>query len=432
MHQETLKKIVAELDQTLVGRFVGKIFQLTPVSLAVDFGLRQGVYLYLSVEPQRPRTYLISSEVKQLVKQAISPSQFVQTMRTRLSGGSLVSVTRDSSDRIVRFAFLVKDDTGESHNRVLIAQLTGRSANLLILDDAGCIVNVLRPGNGLGQQIGERYQTLPVPRPASSREGEPLEQGDFPSLSAAADHYYKILEADEGFTARVKAIRDRLRKEISKKLKLQKNLQLDLLSHGDPEQHKRMGNLLLANLANAQREGDKFKVLDYYSEGQPLIEIDVDENTTLQDAARVYFARYTKGKRANEEITSRLGQIQKELAVLREQEKQLEEKIAQHDPLVLLSFEPPPLPAPSRGSKQKPPEKIPGVRRYRSSDGYEIIVGRGAQRNDYLTFRVARPNDLWLHAADYPGSHVIVRRPDRAEIPHRTIIEAAQLAAKFS
>jgi predicted ribosome quality control (RQC) complex YloA/Tae2 family protein len=52
--------------------------------------------------------------------------------------------------------------------------------------------------------------------------------------------------------------------------------------------------------------------------------------------------------------------------------------------------------------------------------------------NDELTFRTARPYDLWLHAADYPGSHVVVRNPTRKEIPHRTIIEAAELAANFS
>jgi predicted ribosome quality control (RQC) complex YloA/Tae2 family protein len=61
-----------------------------------------------------------------------------------------------------------------------------------------------------------------------------------------------------------------------------------------------------------------------------------------------------------------------------------------------------------------------------------VLVGRTARDNDQLTFRVARPNDLWLHAGDYPGSHVIVRNSSRRDIPHRTIIEAAQLAAKFS
>jgi predicted ribosome quality control (RQC) complex YloA/Tae2 family protein len=83
-------------------------------------------------------------------------------------------------------------------------------------------------------------------------------------------------------------------------------------------------------------------------------------------------------------------------------------------------------------AKAKEPKRIPGTRRYRSSDGYEVIVGRTARDNDNLTFRVARPNDLWLHAGDYPGSHVIVRNANRRELPQRTVIEAAQLAAKFS
>jgi predicted ribosome quality control (RQC) complex YloA/Tae2 family protein len=77
-------------------------------------------------------------------------------------------------------------------------------------------------------------------------------------------------------------------------------------------------------------------------------------------------------------------------------------------------------------------EKISGVRRYLSTDGYEILVGRAARDNDNLTFRVAQPNDLWMHTGDYPGSHVVVRNPTRKEIPQRTLIEAAQLAGKFS
>jgi predicted ribosome quality control (RQC) complex YloA/Tae2 family protein len=61
-----------------------------------------------------------------------------------------------------------------------------------------------------------------------------------------------------------------------------------------------------------------------------------------------------------------------------------------------------------------------------------VLVGRAARDNDNLTFKIAQPNDLWLHSGDYPGSHVVVRNPTRKEIPHRTIIEAAQLAGRFS
>ena len=65
----------------------------------------------------------------------------------------------------------------------------------------------------------------------------------------------------------------------------------------------------------------------------------------------------------------------------------------------------------------------------RSSDGYRILVGRGARDNDRLTLHVARGRDLWLHARDFAGSHVVIPRPDTRPVPERTIEEAAQLAA---
>ena len=72
------------------------------------------------------------------------------------------------------------------------------------------------------------------------------------------------------------------------------------------------------------------------------------------------------------------------------------------------------------------------ARNFTSSDGFEILVGKGAKDNDYLTFRVAKSNDLWLHAADYPGSHVVIRSQNKQEFPNKTLLEAAQLAAFYS
>lgn len=65
-------------------------------------------------------------------------------------------------------------------------------------------------------------------------------------------------------------------------------------------------------------------------------------------------------------------------------------------------------------------------------DGCEILIGKAAADNDALTFRVARPNDLWLHAAGYAGSHVVVRAPDGAEVPRHVLERAAELAAFHS
>ena len=61
-----------------------------------------------------------------------------------------------------------------------------------------------------------------------------------------------------------------------------------------------------------------------------------------------------------------------------------------------------------------------------------MLVGRNDRDNDVLTFRVARSLDVWMHAADYPGSHVVISNPSRNPVPQRTIAEAAELAAFYS
>lgn len=68
-------------------------------------------------------------------------------------------------------------------------------------------------------------------------------------------------------------------------------------------------------------------------------------------------------------------------------------------------------------------------------DGFEILVGRGARENDELTFRVARPRDLWLHAHGHAGSHVVVRAAGdgaSTDVPRHVLERAAELAAFHS
>ncbi|WP_438018385.1 NFACT RNA binding domain-containing protein [Sorangium sp. So ce315] len=66
-------------------------------------------------------------------------------------------------------------------------------------------------------------------------------------------------------------------------------------------------------------------------------------------------------------------------------------------------------------------------------DGFEVLVGRGDEDNDALTFDIAEPHDLWLHVAGgTPGSHVIVRNPERVEVPRGVVERAAAAAAWYS
>jgi predicted ribosome quality control (RQC) complex YloA/Tae2 family protein len=408
VHPQLLQRIVEELRTNLTGRYLGKIFQLSPVSFAFDFGLR-GQFLFVSVDPASPRLYLIRRRVKELEKQSITLGAFGQVLRTKLSGSSMVGVEKEPTDRIVRVTF---------ESLTLLVQLTGRTADLFLLNESRQIEAVLRT------EIEGIYQPPPV-RETRVEEDLPEVTG---SPSEYADAYFSELEKNKQFESRANNARAQVLKSIRQKRKLQDNLQQDLAGHGDPEEHKRIGDLLLANIATAERSGNKVSLTDYYAEGAPTIELEIDENMSLQDEAAKHFRQYAKAKHAREEIAVRMAQINEEISQLNHRLQELARIIEEKDEAALA----PKAPAKTPSRKQGKTPAISGVRRYMSSDGYEILVGRAARDNDNLTFKIAQPNDLWLHTGDYSGSHVVVRNPTRKEIPHRTIIEAAQLAGRFS
>jgi predicted ribosome quality control (RQC) complex YloA/Tae2 family protein len=420
LDQSLIHRVVEELRIALSGRFFGKIYQLSPISFAIDFGLR-GDFLLISVDPSNPRFYLTHRRTKDLEKQSLSLNAFGQAMRSRLSGAHFVSISKDPLDRIVRVTFRTDDVFWR-----LVVQLTGRTADVFLLDELNRIVAVLREHQDT--RLNQVYQPPPLPLKETSTT---LNLMDGPP-SAQLDKHFTAIDAARAFDAKAKTIRSRLTKSLRQQRTLREHLHEDIVRHGDPEEHKRTGDLLLANIATAVRKGNKVQLTDYYAEGAPTIELEVDENRSLQDEAAMRFRQYTKAKRAAEEIADRLKQIDREMVTLEQRLEQLDQIIQSRDETALDSFEKP-KPAPKvQPKKSAKPEKLSGVRRYLSTDGYEILVGRAARDNDNLTFRLAHPNDLWMHAGDYPGSHVVVRNPTRKEIPHRTIIEAAQLAGRFS
>lgn len=424
MDQLIIQRVVEELRSTLTGRFLGKIFQLSPASFAFDFGLR-GEYLLVSIDPASLRLYLIRRSVKELNRLSIPLTAFAQTLRSTLAGAHLTDISRDPLDRIVRLTFR-SDGENTIIFRRLVIQLTGRTAELFLLDELNRIRAALR--DPAHTRLLEHYS----PPPGPQKEPAELRLAGPGSVSNQLDAHFTALEAAKAFDSRARNLRSGLSKAIRQQLTLSEHLQQDLRRHGNPDEHRKIGDLLLANIATAVRDGNKVRLSDYYAEGAPTIEVEVDEKQTLQEAAELRFRQYTKAKRAAEEIAARLEQIKVKSAALERRLQELDQIIAARDEAALRSFEKPP-PAPKvQPKKREKKEKISGVRRYLSTDGYEILVGRAARDNDNLTFRIAQPNDLWMHAGDYPGSHVVVRNPTRKEIPHRTIIEAAQLAGRFS
>lgn len=257
------------------------------------------------------------------------------------------------------------------------------------------------------------------------------------SLSEAADQYYSARGPALALREEYSALKQTLSREINRRESALSAIESDRSRFEHPEKLRRCGDLILANLANARLDGTLVTVVDYYDPNQAEIQIEIPEGATLQETASDYFARYQKARRALAAIASREQEVSLNLAPLKQLLLRLEQEPTV-DCIADVNKSSEQLLGISRGARPDKDKRARGSggyafgRRFKSSDGYEIVVGRNDRDNDALTFRVAKPYDIWLHAADYPGSHAIIRNPTRAAPPHRTITEAAELAAFYS
>ena len=193
------------------------------------------------------------------------------------------------------------------------------------------------------------------------------------------------------------------------------------------DKYRIYGELLNA-YAYSIPEGVKSCEVDNYYTGEK-VRIPLDPMLTPNQNAKKYFDRYTKLKRTYEALTALdLATNEGDLAQIR-QELEDSGLVRRH----------------AGGGKKRPGFDKSGKKgrartpvskplHYISSDGYDIYVGKNNTQNDQLTFHFAEPGDIWMHANDIPGSHVILRSGGRSmdEIPDRAFEEAASLAAWYS
>ena len=193
--------------------------------------------------------------------------------------------------------------------------------------------------------------------------------------------------------------------------------------------------------------GAKSCELDNYYTGEK-IRVPLDPTLTATQNARKYFDRYTKLKRTNEALTALTAEVRSEIDHLESIRTSLDLATNEGDlAQIRQELEDSGLIRRHTGGGKKRPgyDKSSGKKgrartpvskplHYISSDGCDIYVGKNNIQNDQLTFHFADPDDIWMHANDMPGSHVILRSGGRSmeEIPDRAFEEAASLAAWYS
>lgn len=196
------------------------------------------------------------------------------------------------------------------------------------------------------------------------------------------------------------------------------------------------GELLTANLYRLEKGQTEAVLENYYEEGAPPVTIPLDSTLTPNENSQAYFKKYLKAKNTREALASRIEQARQELAYLEGIRTALElaadlPEVAEVRQELQEQGYLKEAPRPGAGKNKQKEKHVPKPLSLRSSDGFELFVGKNNKQNDYLTLRLAREEDIWLHTKDIPGAHVVIRTEGR-QVPPATLEEAATLAAYFS
>ena len=269
-------------------------------------------------------------------------------------------------------------------------------------------------------RIKGRAVYFPVKLPTLEPEGK------FATLSEAQwetiDSVKETVETEDLQEATLKGIDNRLKRVR----RLLANLDTDIAQAADYERYRQNADLLKIHLAELRRGMASIDVDDLYNEGM-TVNIPLDPALNGTENIEQYSRRYRKGKEGLALLERRRDNIRQDLESMEKArmlfERNFEEASHRYPEFLSKAA----TPAASSTAVRRP------YREYQTSTGLTVFVGKTGGDNDRTTFEYARPYDLWFHASQCPGSHVVMRFPNKTFEPSkREIEEVATIAAFFS
>ena len=260
---------------------------------------------------------------------------------------------------------------------------------------------------------------------------EDLRQEQFPDISSLLQAFY----AKKDTFSRIRQKSTELRKVLSSAIERTSkkyDIQRKQLRDTEKRDKYKVYGELLQTYGYEAKTGDKsITVMNYYTNEELMIPL--DETLSPLENANKYFAKYNKLKRTYEASLKLVEESKTALDQLLSLQNSMEIATTEGDlaeikeEMVLAGI----IKAkPSKKGGGKPEKSKP--LHYISSDGFHMYVGKNNLQNDRLTFKTAGPKDLWFHAKEMPGSHVIVKLEGEEDVPDATYEEAARLAAYYS
>lgn len=433
MDLDTLVKVVDELATLLPGARVDKVVQVVDHDLFLGLHQsRKNYFLLLSPQRDLPRIHLVSRKPSGTTLSA----GFFLSLKKHLTGARFDGIHLVNGDRVVELQFTTR---GAVH--MLIFELIGTSANVLLLDQQRTILAVLRPvspGDSVRRPLlpGLSYEP-PVSRPGASKAKGRIEPIFLPEgnsgtalVNRAVERWYERIIAERETSALRQELIAVVIRAAGKVVRRREAVAKDVMGAKQGDTFRLMGELVLAN-KHLLAKGQLAAELSGYD--GTTVSVALDPSRSPAENASKYFQRYKKAKAGIAVMKERFAQARDEAEYLKSVQEDLQ-TASDRDELLAIRSQ-----LARRGYVRKGTGKVSGTRSVPSPpyktveyEGWEILVGKSAAGNDYITMKIARPDDLWLHAEGMPGSHVVVRNPGKRDIPDQILKKATSLAAYHS
>ncbi len=429
MNAKELHAVISEL-KSFEGGQIQAVHQPEPEKLILRIHSYTGTHLLLiSCDDDRSRMHLVESKGQS----PQIPYHFCTILRSTAIPARLMRIWAEEDDRVANLELSVMGEDGTPHLQRIVAELTGRNANVFLLDSEGVVTGSMRANrsqkrdNLPGHKFVAAFQTE-FRRETQVRFEIPEATADdpFPANRSAAEYFGR---ADEEWHAEQRRSQTRriLHNRLKKVERAAAAVKGELEQTGKAAELRRDADLLQINYHLLKKGQTEISVGDIFEEGANRT-IRLDPALSPRDNIERLYKKARKTERSVDPLSERLLQLEEEADFLIRLEELLDagaeavEKV--RDKLGLKDED-------RKYSKKKEIPRQP-FRLFISASGRHIYVGRSAADNDTLTLRISKGDDFWLHASGQAGSHVLIPLEKGEELDSETLIDAATLAAHYS
>ena len=424
----TLKRFISENSEFLCGARIQKIQQPTRRELVITLRNKgMARKLYINIEPQHYHICFMSeeNELKRAMEIPKQPPMFCMLLRKYLENAKISKINQPEFERIIEFYFETYNEISEKIYLCLAIELMGKHSNVVLYNCdtniiIGCAHNVGAEKSREREMVGGVPYVYP---PGGNKYWYRTEksladaEGD---INSAIDNYYSDVTSKD----KLIKLKSKYSTVVSDKIKKTKNslekMKKQTISEQKAEKYRLYGDLIMANMYNNQDYSCAITVFNY--ENNKNISIDLDETKTLKDNANRYYKLYNKAKKSNRksgEITEELNQKLEYLEQLL-YSVEIAENITDLDEISSEIY--PDKTQKSGGKSAVMPQVI-------TEKDYTIYIGKNNRQNDYIVSKLARDNDLWFHAHNCAGSHVLLRAEN---ITDKLVYMCAKIAKEDS